>query len=201
MRFRTFVILAAVLASAPAAAAPKGAGPEDSALRIGLVFCSSAFPLVASAYEGGFGAQLTYGKLLGRAGARFLLDDRGVDPAKLGWGLGLLGGYRITGGAAKLYAGAFADYSYSEEKTTVDADDWTKTAVSEIGFGPVVGVELEILENLSIFLDYELAFGFAFPSETVSAGGTVTKNAEDTERLIETRLGNSALIGVCIYFK
>jgi hypothetical protein len=201
MRFRTCVILAAVLASAPVAAAPKGAGPEDSTFRMGLVFCATAFPIEASAYEGGFGAQATYGKLLGRAGARFLLDDRGADPAKLGWGLDLLGGWRLTGGAAKLYAGAFADYSYSEGKTTVDADNWTKTAVSELGFGPVVGVELAILENLSIFLDYELAFGFAFPSETVSAGGTVTKNAEDAERLIETRLGNSALIGVCVYFR
>jgi opacity protein-like surface antigen len=187
--------LALLLAAAPLSAAPL------EGTRIGLVFCASAFPVAAMAYEGGFGAQIETSKLLGRAGARFAFDDRGPDPSELGWGLSLAGGYRLAGGPASLYAGAFAEFSHSESKTTVDADDWTTSVASELGFGPLVGVELALLPNLSVFLDYELAFDFSFPSEIVSAGGTVTRNDEEVERLFATRLGNSALIGICVYFR
>jgi len=190
-----------MLAAASVSAAPKESGADDPGLRIGLVFCASAIPISAEAYEGGIGAQVSYGKLLGRAGAHFLFDDRGADPQEFGWGLSLMGGYRLTGGIARLHVGAFAEYSRLEEKTVVDDDDWTKTIESTLGFGPLVGVEFRILDNLSLFLDYELAFDFVFPSEVVSAAGTVTKNDEDVERLFETRLGNSGLVGICIYFK
>ncbi len=198
MRYRIVIaVFAALAAAVPLAAVPaKGAGGQP--LRLGALFCSSGFPFEAEPFNGGIGAQAVKGPWLARAGLFFQYEKALTE--SFDWGARLFGGRYLVGSKARLYAGLFAGYSRSSEKTSVDEDTWTKRILDELGAGPAIGAELFLFESLSVFLDYELAFQATFPSEQVSAGGTLTRTKEDPEYFFGTRQGNSACIGICIYF-
>jgi hypothetical protein len=192
------ICIALPLGAAPNAKSSTANKADAQDLRFGALFSSNGFPFDVEEFNGGVGAQAVKGLWFGRSGL-FIRYEK-AETEDFSTGIRLFGARYLGGTKAKLYLGLFAGYSHSSEKTSVDENNWTKLVLDEIGVGPVLGVELSLLDNLAIFLDYELAFQATFPSHVVSAGGTVSTTKEDAEYFFGTRQGNAACIGICIYF-
>jgi hypothetical protein len=171
---------------------------KPAAAKYAMIFAVTGITL--EDYQGGAGAAVFFDPLKIRAAVDARYKDSNVNPDELDIGFTGVFEYHLLKGKVSPYAGAFAGYRFEQDRNTVDADDWTSQVDHIIGAGPLIGVEFFVLDNLSFFAEYELAFLFTFPSTTVSTAGAVTTTPEDMELLLDARLGNGAKLGITVYF-
>ncbi len=187
------IIVLSLFAGAGAQAQAKTAG-----MRFGMLFSVTGITL--EDLQGGFGASLTMDAMRFRAAADARFKDSNINPDELDLGLTGVFEYHLLKGQVSPYVGGFLGYRFEMDRNTVDAANWTANIDHIIGGGPLAGVEFFILDNLSFFAEYELAFNVTFPIATVCTDGAVTDTPQEMEFLMDARLGNGAMLGITVYF-
>jgi hypothetical protein len=171
---------------------------KPTAMRYGMLFSVNGITLEDC--QGGVGVAVIMNPMKLRTSADIRYKDSNINPDELDIGLTGVFEYHLRKGKVSPYIGAFAGYRYEQDKNTVNADNWTKAVDHIIGAGPLVGVEFFILDNVSLFAEYEFAILMTKPSTSVCTSGTVTRTPEDMEFLFDARLGNGAKLGITVYF-
>lgn len=97
------------------------------------------------------------------------------------------------------YWGGFIEAGYLGQKSEVDSDNWTKDNSFPISLGGVLGVELFILEFLSVFAEYSLYFDSTITSTSTSFAGVETKTDPEFDFSIDSGIGNNSSLGIVIY--
>ena len=127
-------------------------------------------------------------------------------------GLGLINGFdimNVKGGIAvewhlyrtsrvTPYFGLLANIEYNKIKTVVDDESWTQLNTIPISVGGMFGIEFFLLEFLSVFVEYNLAFSIDYAHLT---GSDLPDSEAEIDYSLETGLGNSGMIGIVIYFQ
>jgi hypothetical protein len=182
--FFIFVIIAIAPlgAAAEAGALIPSAGPARGSADVGLLFSTDNLLFGLSSYQGGLGFIVNTGGF----GFRGLLDIvvNGSSQSFLG-DLGLSVTYDLWHGPIAPYVGGFAVVGYV-----------TQTSVSSavtFSVGALIGVQIFVLDFLSFFAEYDLGVDLSYTTDLQTSLGTF-------DYLAGTRLGNSARLGVVVYF-
>ncbi len=173
-------------------------GDTSSPLDVGLIFNIDGISLDFEEYQGGFGVKLGKDPLA----FRILLDlsvSIGTDRPFITLDVGTSFEYHLIKGPLSPYFGGFLSLGYWSRKIETATDTWILTRTFPISFGPLFGIEIFPADFLSIFLEYALEFEYSLISTETSVPGSVTLVRTD-EFTINTDLGNSAKLGIIIYF-
>jgi hypothetical protein len=163
---------------------------------LGVIFNTGDILFDLESYQGGVGAKIGLGPYVLRPMADILLNT-GVNPFSLT--LGAVLEKHILPGPVSLYWGPSAELGFTILTTKIDADNWTQTIAWELlSAGCVAGIELFILESLSLFVEYSLALTLGLNTTRTSVAGTVDSTNEFTYKL-DLGMGNSAMFGIVFY--
>jgi hypothetical protein len=153
-------------------------GPCD----LGIIFSTSDILLGLESYQQGLGAKIGWGKLFLRGLFDFTINGS-TQSFEIDGGATLE--YHLIPGPISPYIGASTSLGYAKQGNV--------TSSVSFSFGALAGVEVFILDFLSVFAEYEVA---ALLSDT-----TETQTSQSTfDYLVNTRMGNNAMLGVVIYF-
>lgn len=97
---------------------------------------------------------------------------------------GATGEYHLAPGPVSPYLGAYAQVGYSLQENVI----WTVP----LSVGGVAGVEVSILDFISVFAEYCLAADFTFTTDLETSKTTF-------DYLVDTRLGNGSKLGIVVY--
>jgi hypothetical protein len=153
-------------------------GPAD----IGVIFNTDGLLLGLKDYQAGVGLKIGWGKV-GLRGL-FAFTINGSSQTFAG-DLGLTVEYHLVPGPVSPYVGASITGGYI-----------TQTNISStlsFSAGAVAGVEVFILDFLSVFAEYSLVASLTNTTDLQSTQSTF-------DYLVNTAMGNSAQIGIVIYF-
>lgn len=173
------------------------AGERD----LGVIFNTNDILLDLESYQGGVGAKIGLGQYVLRPMADILLNTGDIHPP-FSLTLGAVLEKHILPGPVSLYWGPSAEMGFTSILTSkVDADNWTQTIAWELlSAGCVAGIELFILDSLSVFVEYSLALTLGLNTTRTSVAGSVSSNTEFTYKL-NLGLGNQTMLGLVFYFK
>jgi len=162
---------------------------------IGFIFSTDNLLMNINDYNGGIGIKMMFPKL----SARFLVDfgyskSTGIFSTDLGFTLEK----RMREGRIVPYLGGGFKAGINREKVELDIDNWTKQISIPLEASANLGVEVFLLEFLSFFAEYSLAFQLIAVNTKESINGTVTSDTTWTWDL-STGLGNSGRLGIIIY--
>jgi hypothetical protein len=149
-------------------------GPVD----LGIIFSSNDLLLGLQNYEGGLGAKIGWGKW----SVRGLFD---VNASQSSQALGVTLEYYILPGPISPYFGGLIGAGYLTQTNV--------TSVLSFSVGAVAGVEVFILDFLSVFAEYALTANFSNTTDPTTSQSTFDYN-------ISTGMGNNARLGIVIYF-
>ena len=170
------------------------AGERD----LGVIFNTNDILLDLESYQGGVGAKIGLGPYVLRPMADILLNT-GVNPFSLTLGAELE--KHILPGPVSVYWGPSLQTGFTILTNKVDADNWTQNIAWELlSAGCVAGIELFILDSLSVFVEYSLALTLGLNTTRTSVAGSVSSNTEFTYKL-DLGLGNQTMLGLVFYFK
>jgi len=170
------------------------AGERD----LGVIFNTGDILLDLESYQGGVGAKIGLGPYVLRPMADILLNTD-FNPFSLT--LGAVLEKHILPGPVSLYWGPSAEMGVTILNNRFDADNWTQTITWELlSAGCVAGIELFILESLSVFVEYSLALTLGLNTTRTSVAGSVSSNTEFSYKL-DLGLGNQTMLGLVFYFK
>ena len=164
---------------------------------LGLIFNFDLDNFDFESYQGGVGAKYYIGQKLAYRGLFSYQYINNSHSTKLTLGNSLE--YHFLDGRLSPYAGGALDLGYGKVKGEIDADNWTEVAIRSMRVGPIIGVEMVVLDWLSLFVEYTVALEFSRTTTRTSIGGTVTETSGD-DFIVNTGLGNDAMIGVVLYF-
>ena len=148
---------------------------------VGLIVNSKDLFLNLDSYQGGIGAKISWGSL----GFRCLLDFlvNGSDES-FALNAGVAVEYHLGAERLSPYVGGFFAAGYMQQASVL-------TAVP-LSFGALAGVEIFLVDFISVFVEYNIAVDVTFMQNPVGTPTTTTY-------LIEPRLGNNSEIGITIY--
>lgn len=176
---------------------------DTSKIETAFLFSTSDISLDLEGYEGGLGLKWKYNNLALRTSAHLLLDystDNDAGTSEQGWGLGTTFEWHFKDGRVSPYTGFGLCYDHTNEKIQVDSANWTEDIMDTLTFGPILGGEIKVLDNLSIFAEYQLGMIFEWPTyKTTTDNDTVTEKA-DEGWLLDLGLGNQGMLGLVVYF-
>jgi hypothetical protein len=173
---------------------------EISSFDKAFLFNVPSILLEVQAYQGGIGFKTGPGTWFIRGMADFFLEDDGLPPSEFTWGAGIAFEKHLSAGKVSPYLGGAMGIHYSSSRTDIDGGDWSQQEILECEFGPLLGIELEFLENLSLFAEYQLLVQLGWPSVTTFTGGEEERISGDMQWSVDLSLGNAGMIGLCIYF-
>lgn len=174
-------VAAALALLPPAAAAAEAPAPAPGPVDAGLIF-NLQDPFDLSSYQGGIGAKVGFGALALRGLADFSVNG---SSASLRFGGGVAVEYHPFSSAVSPYFGVTAKAGYEEQDSVV--------SILSGSFGAVAGVEVFLLDFLSVFVEYEAAVDLTRSS--TGAGSPIQQ-----DYLVESRMGNEGRIGIVFYF-
>jgi hypothetical protein len=153
-------------------------GPYD----LGVIFNTNDLLLGLESYQAGLGAKIGWGNFSVRG-----LFDFTINGSSQSFGLDAAAAveYHLIPGPISPYVGASIGGGYMTQNKV--------TSVVTFSFAALAGVEIFILDFLSVFAEY-----------AVQADLTNTKDSQTSQNtfdyLISTGMGNSAKLGIVIYF-
>jgi len=170
------------------------AGERD----LGVIFNTNDILLDLESYQGGVGAKIGLGQYVLRPMADILLNTD-FNPFSLT--LGAVLEKHILPGPVSLYWGPSLEMGVTILNNRFDADNWTQNIAWELlSAGCVAGIELFILDSLSVFVEYSLALTLGLNTTRTSVAGSVSSTTEFTYKL-DLGLGNQTMLGLVFYFK
>jgi hypothetical protein len=174
--------LSPIPAGADGTAALPGLSPTKGPCDLGVIFNTSDLLLGLESYQGALGAEIGWDGLALRGLFDFTING---SSETLGAELGAAFVYHLVTGVISPYVGASASGAFMTTANVTSA--WTFT------LGSLAGVEVLVLDFLSIFAEYEIGADLVATTNLQSSQTTF-------DYLIATRMGNNAKIGVVIYF-
>jgi len=156
--------------------------------------------LEVQAYQGGLGLKAGSGTWFFRGMVDFMMEDDGQPPSTFLWGISIAVEKHLSEGKASPYIGGAGGIHYSSARTDIAGGDWSREEELILELGPILGIELEIMKNLSLFAEYQLLGSLGWPAVTTYTGGQEERVSGDQQWSIDLDLGNAGLIGLCIYF-
>lgn len=199
-------VKAAVLAVVALAFFAGAAGAEDTSAyglfdpakpAVGFVFNTDSILFDVESYQAGLGAKIRVGP-----GAWRPFADVFFSTVSSTFSLGLGAAYErhLKPGRVSPYVGGLLNVDFLHKMTATDADNWTRNIDLAFTGGALAGVEFFILQNLSIFAEYNLAANLQLGIDTTSAAGTVTTTT-DLAFTLDSKIGNAGKLGVVVYLK
>ncbi|WP_028974593.1 outer membrane beta-barrel protein [Spirochaeta cellobiosiphila] len=176
---------------------------DTSKIETGFLFSTSDISLDLEGYEGGLGIKWLYENMALRTSAHLLLDystDNDPGISEQGWGLGTTFEWHFKEGRVSPYTGFGLCYDHSSEKIQTDSTNWTEDIMDKVTFGPILGGELTVLDNVSLFAEYQLAMIFEWPTKKTTTDNNTKTTKEDEGWLLDLGLGNQGMLGIVIYF-
>lgn len=153
-------------------------GPVD----LGVIFSSSDLLLSLESYQAGLGAKIGWGSLCLRALLDFTVNGSSESYAA---NVGATMEYHLLPAPISPYLGAFAGGGYMQQSNITSAVDFS--------LGAIAGVEVFILDFMSVFAEYAIAADFTSTTDLQTSQNTF-------DYLISSRMGNNAKLGIVIYF-
>jgi hypothetical protein len=153
-------------------------GPFD----LGAIFNTSDLVFGLQSYQGGLGAKIGWGKFALRGLFDFTINGSSQSYAV---DLGTTVEYHFIPGPISPYLGGTVSLGYMTESNV--------TSAFTCSLGAVAGIEVFVFDFLSIFAEYEVAADLTNSTDLQTSQSTF-------DYLIDTRMGNSASLGVVIYF-
>ena len=171
-----------------------------------FIFSVPSILLDISEYNGGLGLKAGKDHWAVRAMADITAKDDGTEPSVFAWGtegafqwyLHPLSGDRRF--KAFPYTGAAFGISGSSETIEIDGGDWTRDDLLALEFGPFLGVEFFLLENVSLFAEYQLKGMAGWPSVTTHVDGEDNTVSDDLAWSVDMSLGAGGKLGLCVFF-
>lgn len=163
----------------------------------GVIFNTSNIFLDIESYQMGFGSKVL---LNNDVALRFLFDgfySSSTDTFSIGLGTAVEKHFNKR--RVSPYWGGFINVKFRRLLNETNSDNWDKTISFPISAGAILGVEFFIVENVSLFAEYNLVFEGSIDSTSKSEGGIVTKNDPQFSYQINTGVGNDAKLGIVIY--
>ncbi len=170
-------------------------GKEARIQDYGLILEVPDIRLDLESYQGGLGAKFGLRKLALRT---FLDLELAPSAGAYAVGAGVALEKHFLPGPVSPYWGGALQLGFSSLKTTIDSQNWDQDLIVPLRLAAIVGVELFILQFLSIYVEYEAALVPTLTVSRSSVGGVVTSDSR-LEVSLETGLGNQSMIGVVIY--
>jgi hypothetical protein len=167
------------------------AGPVD----LGVVFNTPTILLDIESYQGGIGVKIGSGMLVLRGMLDILVNTR-LNPVSLS--LQAVIEKHLSARSLSPYWGGLLELGITSVTTQLDQQHWTQLITLPVSVGAVCGVEIFLLDFLSVFLEYEVALDIGLNINRQGAGGSVSSTTELTYKF-DLGLGNSSMIGVVIY--
>jgi len=169
---------------------------KDSKIEhVGFIFSADNILLDLDDYNGGVGVKL----MLSGISLRFLADFGYSNSTKLiSADLGAAFEKSIRSGRISPYFGAGFQVGIEHETAEIDADNWVKDITIPFEASCFLGVELFLLEFLSVFAEYSVAVNVNGVVTTESIGGSRT-TVSNWNWDVGTGLGNSGRLGIVIY--
>jgi len=149
---------------------------------LGLIFNTSDLLLGLESYQAGLGAKIGWGNLCLRGLFDFTINGSSKSFAL---NVGTAGEYHLIPGPISPYVGVSAGGGYMTQSKVI--------SVLSFSLGALAGVEVFILDFLSVFAEYALVADFTNTKDLPSSQNTF-------DYLINTRMGNNAKLGIVIYF-
>ena len=174
-----------------------GAFSRQNPYKTGIVFNTTDILLDVESYQGGIGLKRFFKDTWAyRASFGF-----GYSNTEDSWQIsyGSTFEYHFTTGRISPYTGFYFDVGYASYRDETDSVNWTKVWSIPISTGPIIGVEVEIFNILSLFVEYSIALDIVYTSTTNSDGGFETKESS-THYGVNAGMGNDSKIGIVIYF-
>ena len=97
--------------------------------------------------------------------------------------------------------GVNAVLGYDQERSAVDADNWSMTQAVSASVGGVLGLEFHVTDAVSFMVEYELAASLAWAGSSSAADGVVTPGDSTVNYDVSTRLGNGGGIAIVLYLE
>lgn len=163
--------------------------------RTGIIFNTDNILFDLEAYQGGVGFKYRGDSLFWRT----MLDisfSSSTNKFIVGTGFTLEKHLRI--GKISPYWGFFIHAAYESEKFETDSDNWSELIEYPISTGPLLGVEVFLMDYLSFFVEYNLSLLIVGVTKKESTLGVVTENTNWNYN-ISVGIGNSSKLGIVIY--
>ena len=170
---------------------------RENPYKTGIIFNVNDILLDVESYQGGIGLK----RYFKDAWAYRAAFDFGYSNSSDSWliSVGNTFEYHFITGRISPYVGVFFDIGYASYKDETDSDNWTKVWSIPFSTGPLIGVEFEIFNVFSLFVEYSVAFDLTYTSTITSVAGDETRNSV-TNYGINAGMGNESKIGIIIYF-
>ena len=170
---------------------------KQNPYKTGIIFNVNDILLDVESYQGGIGLK----RYFNDSWAYRAAFDFGYSNSSDSWliSVGNTFEYHFISGRISPYVGGYFDIGYASYKDETDSENWTKVWSIPISTGPLLGIEFEIFNVLSLFVEYSIAFDLIYTSTITSVAGIETKDST-TGYGINTGMGNESKIGIVIYF-
>jgi len=182
-------ILAAFFALNPPFAGADGTSlipnlsPTKGSTDLGIIFNTNDLVFGLQSYQAGLGAKIGWGSLSLRGLMDFTINGSSQSYAIDG---GATLEYHLIPGPISPYIGAFVGGGYMTQTNV--------TSAVSFSVGALAGVEVFIFDFLSVFAEYAIEADFTNTTDLQTSQSTF-------DYLINTRMGNTAQLGVVIYFQ
>ena len=189
----TVIALAGILAISGTAVAQE----EKEMKPFGIIFNTGSILLEIESYQAGIGIK-TLGEKFNIRYSGDIFAANSFNTLSLGFGMALE--KPLKPGKVTPYIGGFGKLSLTSQRTTTDEDNWTNNISIPVSVGGLLGAEYDLIENISIFAEYELAADIGISISRVSTSGEV-ESTPTFSFVLDSRIGNNAKVGVVIYVK
>ncbi|MBN1698799.1 MAG: hypothetical protein JW881_14885 [Spirochaetales bacterium] len=175
-------------------------GMEPGSFEKAFLFNVPSLLLEVRTYRGGIGFKAGPGTWFLRGMLDVMIEDDGQPPSVFLFGAAVAYERHFTTGKISPYFGGDAGISYRSSRTDIAGGDWSSEEVFMLELGPLLGIEVRFMENLSLFAEYELLGTLGWPSVTTHTGGQTEHVSGNLQWSVDLTLGNAGMIGLCIYF-
>ena len=208
MRIRlTAALLLALLVVLPVVAddddarPPHILSPDHDAWRHvvpGFIFNASTLLLDLEPHMGGFGLKILAPEL---DGAFRLVTGLGFQSASQRTDLTLGAGWELAfhRGRINPYAGVSVLLDFAREGRATEAPDWISIRSRTAGIGANLGVEVFLVDFLSLFAEYEVSMKMTRTRVTQSVAGELLEPSYAMNYRLGKGLGNNSAIGIVVY--
>jgi hypothetical protein len=151
-------------------------------------------------YQGGCGFKAGPGNWFVRGMVDIMIEDDGEPPSVFLFGLGIAYEMHFSPQKFSPYCGGAAGITYTTSRTDIAGGDWSREEVLIFEFGPLLGIEVQLIDNISLFAEYQCLVRLGWPSVTTFTGDEKERISGEMQWLVDMTLGNAGMVGLCIYF-
>ena len=163
----------------------------------GIIFNTSNLLMDIDSYQGGFGGKLLFPDYALRLMVNLGYHTTPTDRIELASGV-VFEKQIFMNGRVNPYAGVLTEIGFSYDRWEADSDNWTRLKTLTAGVGGILGVEVFILDYLSVFAEYELSARLGWTAKSQNLGGIASDSSKLNYEVV-TGLGNRSFIGVVVY--